>query len=422
LGKSKKPKPTFSASFPGLVDLVVKDGIVRYLIKEEGKLKIESNHRNASGKTLVQPPDLSAIPFSLPEASEVTQFMVENDHELYWDIYEKLKTVSQLPSEDHYHLVTVYVFFTYIQEGFDYFPILWFFGLPERGKSRILKAVIHLSYRGYYTETLNEAHIFRFSDLFKGTLGLDVFDLIKRTKAKGSHDLLLGRFEKGMVVPRVTNFEKGSFQDTQYYKISGPTVFATNVEIPADDPLRSRCLQITMPEARGKYPNNNTVEALAEFKARLIAFRARHLEKTFPEVEKPVAGRLGDITHPLVCSATLLPIEATEGLMALITDLENERQDNQADTAAWRIVKGLYDLRDEVKNGRLSVAGLKDAVNMVKYEEDGYAPLSIQLIGRELNALGIKRRKSMGIKRIIWNRRLMDKLWDRYGIPEQEYP
>ena len=108
--------------------------------------------------------------------------------------------------------------------------------------------------------------------------------------------------------------------------------------------------------------------------------------------------------------------------MTLISDLENERRDKQADTATWRIVKGLYDLRDEVKNGRLSVAGLKDAVNMVKYEEDGYAPLSVQLIGRELTALGIRRKKSMGIMWIIWDRKSMDRLWDRYGIPEQESP
>jgi len=53
LSKSKKQKPNFSASFPGFVDLAVKNGNVRYLIKEEGKFKTESAQRYVCGGVVV---------------------------------------------------------------------------------------------------------------------------------------------------------------------------------------------------------------------------------------------------------------------------------------------------------------------------------------------------------------------------------
>lgn len=414
-------KPLASARFPSLVDLVMEGQKVSFLYKTDRGLKLKRSHVESGGQKL-QPPGSEQIPFRLVKAKNVLKHAKEPDERLYRDIFNRLKSVAVLPSEKHYHLVTVYVFFTYLPEAFSYYPYLWFFGLPERGKSRIVKAVINLAYRGLYTETLNQAFIFRFADRFSGTIGFDVYELSEQAKKKGSHDLLLGRYEKGMKVPRVLNHERRGFEDTTYFEVSGPSVLATNVELPMRDPLRSRCIQIVMPEARDKYPNNNAPEDLLDLRARLTAFRARHLGEVLPEVEKPVAGRLGDITHPLVCIATLLPPEAKEGLMTLIADLEDERKDNQSDTDAWRIVKALYDLKDEVKNGRLPVARLKEKVNMVKYEETGWEHLSVQLIGRELTALGIRRKKSTGTMWIIWDRGLMERIWKRYGIPEQESP
>ena len=90
---------------------------------------------------------------------------------------------------------------------------MWFYGPPERGKSRIVNAIVNLSYRGMYTETLNEAYIFRFAHQFRGALGIDVYEIHLRARRKGSYDIVLNRFEKGMKIPRVTKPEKGPFKD-----------------------------------------------------------------------------------------------------------------------------------------------------------------------------------------------------------------
>jgi hypothetical protein len=401
-----------SAQFPGLVDLVTDNGIIKYYLKTpEGYSK--SIEYKSSERKIYVPPGPKEIPFNIMRVEELIKFRDRMDgnftyDDLYWQIFECLQEVSVLPSENHYHLVTVYIFFTYLQDAVDYYPILWFFGMPETGKSRIIKAIVNLSYRGFYTETLNPAYIFRFAELFHGTLGIDVYELIKRAKQKDSYDILLGRFERGTKIPRVIGYEKGQFKDMAFYDLYGPTVLGTNVEISVKDPLYSRCIRILMPEARGKYPNNNSFEQLVQLKSGLFTFRALYMDKTLPEIEKPVAGRLGDITHPLLKITHLLPREAKTSLVSFIESLENQRKEDQAETLSGKIAAALYTLQTEFKEGKLPV----DRLN----KTHGIAT-SPQMIGRELTVMGIERRKTNGGKmHIIWDENLFLRIWDRYGI------
>jgi hypothetical protein len=309
------------------------------------------------------------------------------------------------------------VFFTHLSENASYFPYLWFFGLPERGKSRMVKVLTRLSWRGLYTETLNEAYIFRFAESFAGTIGLDVYELSGQAQKKGSHDLLLGRYDEGMKVPRVIAPEKGPFKDMRYYRVAGPTILATNAEIPAKDPLRSRCIKITMPEARGIYSNHSQSD-LFELRAGLLAFRARHLNKSLPDVAKPVAGRLGDLMQPLLSVAALLPHEATENIRNLIRELETERQEAESETLAGRIVTILFSLQNQVGGGWLPVELVTQMINDKVPEQHQVAS---QKVGHELSALGIVRKKKQGKMHILWKQDEMEKLFNRFGLDVDTY-
>jgi hypothetical protein len=357
------------------------------------------------------PPPPVAIPYEVLPASRVMAYLKDDDTALYYSVVELLRTVSELPTEEHYHLCTVYPYFTHKAEAAPYFPYLWFFGLPERGKSRIAKVLTKLSWRGLYTETLNEAYIFRFADQFRGALGLDVYELIKRAQKKGSHDLLLGRFEQGVKVARVIAPDKGPFRDTLYFGVSGPTILATNEEIPVEDPLRSRCIKISMPEARGIYPNIRD-EDLRELRARLLAWRARHLGTPLPNVDKPAAGRLGDLMQPLFAIAELLPPEAKESLETLTQGLEEERQEAESETMAGRIVEALYLLRNDIVEGRLPVERIRDVVNDGAEKEWHVSP---QRIGRELSSLAIARKKTQGKMHAVLTPTGLEKLFKRFG-------
>jgi hypothetical protein len=406
---SLSPKIEPTAQLDDLVDLVDTNGEPEFLLLENGELQFK-DEIPCVDLTMV-PPKMNNIPFRLVPSNVIGKHINDNDHDIYWEVFGVLKQASVLPSEAHYHLCTVYIFFTYVWESASYYPYLWFFGLPERGKSRIVKAIIQLCYRGLYTETLNEAFIFRFADLFRGTLALDLYELSEKAQKKGSHDLLLGRYERGMIVPRVTNPDRGPFNDTQFYKVSGPTIIATNVEIPSKDPLRSRCIKITMPEARGKYPNISCDNSMVELKAGLLVFRSRYLGKPLPEVEKPVSGRLGDIVHPLIGTARLLPSEASENLMSLIVTFESERKETESESLAGKIAQGLYDLRNEVQAGRLPVEKIREKINA---EIDPKYCFSPQRIGRELSAMGFEKVKSVGKMLIIFDEKLVGKIWERF--------
>ena len=408
---SRKYAPETSARFPELVDLVIKNESVHYLVVSGGDMGATDEWRAGNGRIL-RPPELDAIPYDPVSADLVLRNIDGSAAQLYYSILEKLRTVSVLPSDAHYHLCTVYVFFTHLSENAPYFPYLWFFGLPERGKSRMVKALTRLSWRGLYTETLNEAYIFRFAESFAGTIGLDVYELSGQAQKKGSHDLLLGRFDEGMKVPRVIAPEKGPFKDMRYYRVAGPTILATNAEIPAKDPLRSRCIKITMPEARGIYPNH-TESDLFELRAGLLAFRARHLNKSLPDVAKPVAGRLGDLMQPLLSVAALLPREATENIHELIGKLETERSEAEAETLAGRIVTILFSLQNEVEGGQLPVERVTELLNGGMQEEQRISP---QKVGHELSALGIERKKKQGKMHILWIQDNMEKHFARFGL------
>jgi hypothetical protein len=414
--KDQKKVPTLSASFPGLVDMVDKDGEVAFLFKEKGNLRVEKSYVDEKGNRLI-PPEKNEIPFDLVPANKVLDnYEDDNDCILYKDIIKKLEEVARLPLHpqmNYYHLVTVFILSTYLQEGVSYFPMLWFFGPPERGKSRMVKAISNLSFRGLYTETLNQAYLFRFAELFHGTLLIDVYDLISPAQGKGSYDLLLGRYEKGMRIPRVLSMDKGPFKDISYFEIAGPTVLATNVEIAVTDPLRGRCILLMMPEARGVWPNNNSNEDLGDLKARLVAFRARHLGTGLPEFEKRTSGRLGDITHPLLRVANLFPDVALTPLLSLIELLEMERKDLQSETLTGRIAQALYDLQKDVEKGKLRVKKVIDTVN-----KQGMAQSSDKMIGRELALMGVNKVKSGGVMQIIWEPKTMEKIWDRHGVLE----
>ena len=182
-------KERLAANFPGLVDLVLDDEgkEVLYLVKTPNGLETMKEYKS-TGNEVLQPPSPELIPFELLRAKEVMDHTHGDDSALYWDMLNRLKTISVLPSEEYYHLVAAYIFSTYLQEAAPYFPYLWFFGPPERGKSRMVKAIARLSYRGLHTETLNPAYIFRHAEYFDGTLLIDVSDLFSRAKKKDSYD------------------------------------------------------------------------------------------------------------------------------------------------------------------------------------------------------------------------------------------
>jgi len=110
----------------------------------------------------------------------------------------------------------------------NYTPIICLFAVPERGKSRLGKALIHVAYRGIHVESLRDAYLVRIANNFGATVFFDVKEIWHKAERYNSEDILLHRFEKGAKVARVLYPEKGAFKDIVYFRIFGPTIIATN--------------------------------------------------------------------------------------------------------------------------------------------------------------------------------------------------
>lgn len=233
--ESNEPLPVEpSARFAGLVDIVEHEGKPAFLIKEGAGVAIKTLVEVA-GKRLC-PPDREQLPWMLANAPDVvghfdkfSKAPLDEAKSLFDDIVTHLKAASELPANAHYSLLAAWVLHTYLHEQFQYSPILSFFALPERGKSRTGKSLIYLAYRGVHVESVREAFIVRMAEHLSASLFIDVKNLRKKAEKQGSEDMLLGRFERGIKVPRVLAPDKGPFRDTTYFSIFGPTIVATNV-------------------------------------------------------------------------------------------------------------------------------------------------------------------------------------------------
>lgn len=404
---------TYATTMEGLVDIVLDAEEKPLMLFKRGE-EVKAVARIKDDGQLIISPEKRHCRYLMGEAEEILKYYAsDTDAELYQAVLSQLKAVSVLPTNHHYHLIAIYIFFSYLWEKVSFFPYIWFLGPPERGKSRMANHATILSYRGLVTETLNEAFLFRYSERFNGTICFDLYEISERAQGKDSYDLILSRYQRSSCAIRVDPNKYGTINDLDYYTLASPSFLCTNVEIPAHDPLRSRCLRIVMPEKRGRYPDF-TSDQLQDLKNRLLAFRTRHFDKDLPVVEKPTVGRLGDIMHPLLQVAQLLPAEASKALIKLTTELESERTDAEKETLAGLIVQALHELESEVVSGRLPFDQIRNKVNEGVEEKYHRSP---QKIGRELSVLGIRKIKSNGSTYIVWEPEVMREIFKRYSLP-----
>jgi hypothetical protein len=409
-----------AASFEGLVDLVEDYGAPAFLVKENNELTVLSVVQRG-GSALI-PPLKTNIPYLLPRAEVVLDWYQRNkklgnqkaDAQLYEDLLTYHKNISELPGEAYYHLLVAWVFHTYLLESFKYSPIICLFAVPERGKTRTGQGLIYAGFRGIHLESLRDPFLVRAAHDLNASLFLDVRDIWKKAEQHHSEDILLHRFERGAKVPRVLHPDRGPHRDITYYSVFGPTIISTNESV--HPILETRAIQINMPEARQEFDSEVTPEKGLVFRERLVEFRARHLGEKLQDIAKPTTSRLGDILKPLLQIIHLVKPEKTSLFLNLVKELEKERLVEKAESLEAQILKVVISLEDNVQNGLLAVKDITERLNQGKPERYQY---TYHLIGRRLAALGFNKvRKSGGVYAIIWDKELLDRMKDAYGLKE----
>lgn len=419
---SDPPEVQHSAEFGGLIDLVAVEGRPAFLVKDESA-QLSIVEETVIDAAVFAPPPSEQIPWLLPDGPRTLMMgqleahlsEAQADAALFDDLISYHKAVSELPTEGHYLLLAAWVLHTYLIEKFQYSPVIYLVGVPERGKSRTGKGLIYVAYRGVHTESLKEAYLVRLTDRFQSTIFFDCKDLWKKAERAGSEDIILLRFERGATVPRVLHPQRGPFKDIEYYNIFGPTVIATNDA--THEILETRCIRISMPEASRRFFREVTPERTLELKQRLLLFRARQLDHELPEVGK-IRGRLGDIVRPLHQIVRLARPEKEKEFLELVKEIQTERQNEKAESLEATVLKALASLAPEKRPSFLATDEIRRRVNDGRHEKDHLSSIRINKL---LQSLGFRKIKMVnGNMGIAWDGELLARSLRAYGVWEPE--
>lgn len=416
--ETREKDAVLSAILPGLVDLVLDEkGRAVYLFHggNGAGLNMADEYTDDRGRFI--PPPAEHLPFPLVPGAEVlrTYDAGGNPAGLFNDVLHYLRRFSFLPERD-FLLLGAYAFLTYLQDHAEisYIPMIFFFAVPERGKSRTGKALTWISFRGSHRVDLRETNLFRDAENLAATLFLDIMDLWKKAERNESTDILLLRYERGARVARVLFPEKGPFNDTRYFNVFGPTIMASNE--PVHRILGTRCIPFTMPNRPGRFEDTSPEKGLP-LRIRLTAWRASMMDVTLSDVEPvpEITGRLWDISKPLLMvAAAVCPHRYNEIVEALV-EKARERTEEKRDSIEGKIVQTLAELSVDPPVTEWEIqAG--DILSRINADVPEHWRWTSQKLGRRLKALSLRTRKSHGTMRIVLTRETLSTLAAQYGV------
>jgi len=408
--RRRKGRSHYRAVFDGLVDVVEADGKPAFLVMGSDGPRVAAE-ADVGGERVVAP-QRNTMPWLLPRGDEVLRhYDADDDQRLYADLVAYHRAVSTLPDPAIYGLLALWDMHTYLLERFHYSPIVCLYGVPERGKTRTGKAMVHVAYRGLHVESLREAYIIRVAAEFCGTLFFDVRDVWRKSLRERAEDLLLQRFERGVSVPRVVHPERGPHQHTAFFSVFGATIIATN-QAP-DHILETRGVTIAMPEAAEDFESAVRPEDALPLKERLVAFRARNMNTELRDAEKPVRGRLGDILRPLAQLQRLVAPDFEADFLRLAQAFERERAVVKGQSLEAAVIVALLALEEEVSGGVIPLKRVGALVNSDRPERERVSP---QRLGLVMRSLGLRTKHTMGGAVIEYKTAYIALLAGRHGI------
>jgi len=415
LKENQESNAIVSAKFGGLIDLAIDaSGNVMFVVYDMLEATIKAVSSWSDGYHDYVPPKMNQVPYLLPRVHEILKwYSKDNDRQLFQDILRYFDRFCYV-SRGQALIVASNVFASYLQDHGDigYLPIIYMFGLPERGKTRIGKAATFIAFRGVVLNGLRDSHIIRLSEVFGATIFVDLRSAWSKVVAGSCDDILLGRFEKGHQIMRVISPEKGPFEDSRFYESFGPTFLASNVNI--DKILGTRCLSILMKNRPGKYEKVQELSG-RELRERLVAWRARTLHLRLPEVDliPGVEGRIWDISEPLLQICQIVSQEAFEELKQEIVKLANEKRETKSESFEATIIKAIRDISDiKSKDCELLTGKLLSTLNLLRIMEK---PLTSQYLGLKLKSMGISTKRLNGYSIMVLKKSEFDRLVNQYG-------
>ncbi|MBA7539866.1 hypothetical protein ES705_32151 [subsurface metagenome] len=356
----KKKEPTLKTFPPGIIHLVNNDGVKKYLFKDEvDNLVISDTWTDKAGQVYEPRQDLPMGYASIE--------VLKIDKDIRWDnllkdIEKYIKDHLELPDEIYYLIFGLWIMHTYLMEKLDVTPYLYFVGLKGTGKSRAGKITQKLAYKCLASVLPSPAVVFRASDFFANALVIDEAKFWGSDMDRDLARIIMSRYQRGMMVPRVNKDKKGEKQ-IELHNVFGPLVICTTANIP--DAIEDRCIKIQMKRNSSPAVTNDFVLIEEQRLINLLTlFRARYYNKEFPKHKNIAQWRLGEILTSLYKVLLLVDKSRIEEFEGFIKEEETSRAVDEATSDNATIISILINFYNEGRD----IVATKDIAK--KYNQD----------------------------------------------------
>lgn len=424
-GEEKKEQVKYIADFPDLVDLVDEDGELKFLLFDgtvtPTYILQDVTYSCPQRKQLPPNMQIPRLDRVLGYAQKFKETGLSGDSgglQPYTSLYESLvqlhKDVSELPDDGLYHILALWDFHTHVIELANYSPIVYFYSVAERGKSRTIKAMTWLARRGIRKGDVKDAQLIRDCTHLRATIAFDMTDFWTSVSNAGSKDVILNRYEKGLTVSRVNRPEKGAFQDTDYYDVFGPTVLATNEII--SDIADTRSIPITMIKSTRDFEDDVTPERFKDLYEQLVAWRMCNLHTEWSIPKKIVRSRLGDIIRPLHQILLRIAPQYEAEFTEMVQRISKTKLTEKASSLTAEVLLAIRETIN-TNNAVNGVFACQYITNLVNKDKDEKEKLKSRRIGSIVKSLGFKTTQtSNNALGFFYQENLLTRLLGEYGV------
>lgn len=299
-----------------------------------------------------------------------------------------------------YDGLTAFTISTWFRPELDFVPHLLVFGKHETGKTRLLRCLKNLSYRGVLSVSVTEAAMFRSIDYYDTSYYISEYHDIRREKRDAVDQVIKAGQKREEIIPRAIGLDDGGYDVEKFDPF---THIAIGSQFEPRDDIVSRCLVIQTKPASGGVPFNP--HDPTDLREKLLYTRFNYLgsaewklaEKEARDTleENGVYGRLAEKLYGLLTVAELADKDITEFVDKVVEKAEEADAESEDALVIQSIIYAAYsritDGQDKLTDGD-PWKGLKIKYDDVvqRYEEMTGEEKSNSWLGHVINRLGLE--------------------------------
>ena len=364
---------------------------------------------------------LPRIPW--PMARPHLSFSLIETGELWQQVKTYIFDHVDVVDSDLYHVLTAWVFATYLPEIWMVVPYLFFFGPIASGKTRALEAIQQLSYRGIIGSNVSAASLFRGLEAWHPTVFLDETEIYSKTEHLEIIGLLNSGYRRGQYAWRCKNTDQGAelelFDVFGFKALSGTEGLAKALE--------SRSIMVRMMKNTRPVRFLIDQEKGLELRSKLLMWRLLMLKKLFgegsegcePFLEPPsdldfANGRLMELFQPLLAVAN----DGRENIVKYAKKVQEIRSSEEATGLEALILEALVKSENKVDAKIILTKDVTGTLNIGLDDKDKFKQWTVGRIMRKLGFLPRHTRQGNGW---FWDADRI-KLLKAWYLPEDQTP